>query len=86
MTNGELHLILDDENRKLTKRELLNRIKLLQDESFEQHKQAVENWRIARYNENIEDIIDSVAKQKFYLGEYGAYDIALMLAEHLEDE
>ena len=69
MTNAELHFILDDKNRKLSKKELLEIICELE------HDCDDKTYKL--------DCRDK--KYQWYLGESNAFHIALLLAEKLEE-
>lgn len=86
MTNGELHLILDDENRKLTKRELLNVLCELEHDCADVWQENEQKYHFAFEKDNVGEMAGYLARYKFACGESNAFHIALMLAEHLEDE
>lgn len=69
MTFKELHKILDDESRKLSKEELAQIIYELKQDCFNE----------VYKRENI-----SRADERYYLGEANAFQICLDLLEHLE--
>lgn len=69
MTFEELHEILDDESRKLSRQQLLQVIYELRQDCFDE----IYN------NENLTNL-----QERFYLGESNAFQICLDLLEHLE--
>lgn len=69
MTFEELHEILDDEHRKLSKEELQEVIYELKQDCFNE----------VYKRKNI-----SLADERYYLGESNAFQICLDLLEHLE--
>ena len=69
MTFEELHEILDDEHRKLSKEELQEVIYELKQDCF--------NEVYKRKNISLDD-------ERYYLGESNAFQICLDLLEHLE--
>lgn len=69
MTFEQLHEILDDEHRKLSKKELSQVIYELKQDCFDE----------VYKRENI-----SLADERYYLGESNAFQICLDLLEHLE--
>lgn len=71
MTNGELHDILDDENKKISLKEFRDILwKLKEDSLHEAYKLSYLMHPTAKY----------------YCGEVNAFYIALDLSEHIEDE
>lgn len=70
MTTAQLHEILDDEDRKLSKKELLKIV-----------GELYVDVREESYKYNIQD-----NKYHFYCGEQNAFRIVLDLLEHLEEK
>jgi hypothetical protein len=69
MTNGELHDILDDANKKISLKEFRDILWQLKEDCFnEVHKLGVTN-----------------NNTHFYQGEINAFYIALDLSEHIEE-
>lgn len=68
MTTGELHLILDDENKKLSLNELSNIIYELEQDVYDE--------ALKFDNDN--------CKHHYYMGEENAFHICLMLLTHLK--
>lgn len=71
MTFEELHEILDDESRKLSRQQLLQVIYELRQDCFDE----IYN------NESLTNL-----QRQFYYGESNAFQICLDLIEHLEDK
>lgn len=69
MTFEQLHEILDDEKRKVSKKELAQIIYELRQDCFDE----IYN------NENLTNL-----QERFYFGESNAFQICLDLIEHLE--
>lgn len=69
MTNGELHDILDDENKKISLKEFRKILWELKEDCFEKFCECEKG----EY------------KEGFYSGEQNAFYIALDLSEHIEE-
>lgn len=76
MTFAELHEILDNEDRKLSKAELEEVIYQLKQDTYEEFCRLVET----------EPVSTIIQKRGFYHGETNAFQIVLDLLEHLEDK
>ena len=72
MTTAELHLILDDENKKLSIEELKEVLYQLQQDSF---NEAIKIFLSTEKDKE---------RKQYYYGEENAFCLALMLLEHLE--
>ena len=79
MTFRELHEILDDEDKKLSLKELQQVIYELKQDCFNLSYQ-----RLAQYSEKEIDKETYVNDRGFYIGEENAFQIVLDLLEHLE--
>lgn len=70
MTFQELHEILDDEHRKLSKKEL---------------EQVIYELKQDCFDEIYSNEILTILQQQFYNGEANAFQICLDLLEHLDE-
>lgn len=77
MTFEELHEILDDEHRKLSKKELEQVIYELKQDCFNEVYCLDQGYHSPKTAE---------AYEHFYMGESNAFQICLDLIEHLEDK
>ena len=71
MTNGELHDILDDENKKISLKEFRN---IIYDLKRDCDREAY-----------LASAARDIYKMGFYAGEQNAFYIALDLSEHIEE-
>lgn len=70
MTFQELHEILDNEHRKLSKKEL---------------EQVIYELKQDCFNELYGDEMLSIEQNRYYMGESNAFQICLDLLEHLDE-
>lgn len=81
MTSEELHAILDNEDKKLSIKELCEVIYQLKQDCLDRG-----NKHLALYEMNIKEDIKDLENYQFYNGEANAFQISLDLLEHLKGE
>lgn len=80
MTTAELHLILDDENKKLSVKELKEVIYELKQDCEKNDIIVLDNYSSGKCVRET-----YIADSRYYMGEQNAFHIALMLLDHLEE-